>query len=90
MDFNWWKRQVLAFWTDSKQGDVAPLNHCFYLIFYISIIILYCRGYTGPGGIGEGFPSAFNCSGGMAGYIDRIALGNHLYRFPTIKVIDQL
>lgn len=83
MDFNWWKRQVLAFWKDSKQRDVAPLNHLCHLLFY-------CRGYTGPGGIGEGFPSAFNCSGGMAGYIDRIALGNHLYRFLTIKVIDQL
>ena len=60
------------------------------LNYVICQLFFYCRGYTGPGGIGEGFPSAFNCSGGMAGYIDRIALGNHLYRFPTIKVIHQL
>jgi len=45
----------------------------------------FFRGYLGPGGIGLGFPNAFNCTGGMAGYIDRIALGKHIYRFPTIK-----
>lgn len=47
----------------------------------------FFRGFIGPGGIGEGFPSAYNCTGGMAGYIDRIALGNHIYRFPTLKVV---
>lgn len=62
----------------------------FLLNIFTCQLLFYCRGYTGPGGIGEGFPNAFNCSGGMAGYIDRIALGEHLYRFPTIKVIDQL
>ena len=40
----------------------------------------------GPGGLGGGYPEAFNCTGGMAGYIDRIALGKHIYRWPTIKV----
>ncbi len=54
----------------------------------VSFILLLpnCRGYTGPGGLGEEYPDAFNCTGGMAGYIDRIALGKHLYRWPTIKV----
>lgn len=44
------------------------------------------RGYTGPGGLGEEYPQAYNCTGGMAGYIDRIALGKHIYRWPTTKV----
>lgn len=50
------------------------------------LVLSICRGYTGPGGLGEGYPEAFNCTGGMAGYIDRVALGKHLYRWPTIKV----
>ena len=48
---------------------------------------LLFRGYVGPGGLGEGYPEAENCTGGMAGYIDRKFFGvNHIYGHPTSKV----
>jgi len=44
------------------------------------------RGYLGPGGL-ENDKKYFNCTGGSAGYIDRLLLGpKHLYGFPTCKV----
>ena len=43
------------------------------------------RGYVGPGGIADGglYP---NCTGGAAGYIDRLLFGSHMYQHPTCKV----
>ncbi|PIO28848.1 hypothetical protein AB205_0098810 [Aquarana catesbeiana] len=44
-------------------------------------------GYLGPGGIGDmgKYP---NCTGGAAGYIDRLVLGeNHIYQHPSSNVI---
>lgn len=44
-------------------------------------------GYLGPGGIGDGgkYP---NCTGGAAGYIDRLLLGDeHLYQHPSSAVL---
>uniref|UniRef100_A0A8B9MUS7 Heparan-alpha-glucosaminide N-acetyltransferase n=1 Tax=Accipiter nisus TaxID=211598 RepID=A0A8B9MUS7_9AVES len=41
------------------------------------------RGYLGPGGIGD-FGSYPNCTGGAAGYIDRLLLGEkHIYQHPS-------
>ena len=55
-----------------------------YLI--ICIVSLLYRGYLGPGGISEA-GRFFNCTGGAAGYIDRLILGQqHLYNNPTCKV----
>lgn len=45
-------------------------------------------GYLGPGGIGDlgKYP---NCTGGAAGYIDRLLLGDdHLYQHPSSTVSD--
>lgn len=45
------------------------------------------KGYLGPGGLHDQgkFP---NCTGGAAGFIDRVILGEqHLYQHPTIKEI---
>lgn len=56
----------------------------------INIVCSLCRGYLGPGGIGDDgkYP---NCTGGAAGYIDKLVLGeDHIYRYPTCKVIDYL
>ncbi|KAL5248885.1 hypothetical protein ACHWQZ_G017915 [Mnemiopsis leidyi] len=41
-------------------------------------------GYIGPGGIANGglYP---NCTGGAAGYIDRLIFGSHMYQHPTCK-----
>ena len=45
------------------------------------------RGYVGPGGIGQDYPKAEKCTGGMAGYIDRNFFGyNHIYQHSNPKV----
>ncbi|XP_019377783.1 PREDICTED: heparan-alpha-glucosaminide N-acetyltransferase [Gavialis gangeticus] len=47
------------------------------------------RGYIGPGGIGD-FGKYDNCTGGAAGYIDRLLLGEaHIYQHPSSNVIYQ-
>ncbi|XP_036605188.1 heparan-alpha-glucosaminide N-acetyltransferase isoform X2 [Trichosurus vulpecula] len=44
-------------------------------------------GYLGPGGIGD-FGKYPNCTGGAAGYIDRLLLGeDHIYQHPSPNVI---
>ena len=48
--------------------------------------MLYYRGYLGPGGLAEG-GSYSNCTGGAAGYIDRVIFGEaHIYQTPTCRV----
>ncbi|NXA56463.1 HGNAT acetyltransferase, partial [Nothocercus julius] len=45
------------------------------------------RGYLGPGGIGD-FGKYPNCTGGAAGYIDRLLLGEkHIYQHPSSSVL---
>ncbi|XP_062935888.1 heparan-alpha-glucosaminide N-acetyltransferase isoform X2 [Cynocephalus volans] len=45
------------------------------------------NGYLGPGGIGD-FGKYPNCTGGAAGYIDRLLLGDdHLYQHPSSAVL---
>uniref|UniRef100_A0A669QH92 Heparan-alpha-glucosaminide N-acetyltransferase n=1 Tax=Phasianus colchicus TaxID=9054 RepID=A0A669QH92_PHACC len=47
------------------------------------------RGYLGPGGIGD-FGNYPNCTGGAAGYIDRLVLGEkHIYQHPSCNVLYQ-
>ncbi|XP_061211223.1 heparan-alpha-glucosaminide N-acetyltransferase isoform X2 [Neopsephotus bourkii] len=47
------------------------------------------RGYLGPGGIGD-FGNYPNCTGGAAGYVDRLLLGEkHIYQHPSSSVIYQ-
>ncbi|KAF4026239.1 hypothetical protein G4228_018251 [Cervus hanglu yarkandensis] len=44
-------------------------------------------GYLGPGGIGDGGRYR-NCTGGAAGYVDRLLLGDqHLYQHPSSTVL---
>ncbi|KAG8454409.1 hypothetical protein GDO86_000870 [Hymenochirus boettgeri] len=44
-------------------------------------------GYLGPGGIGD-FGKFPNCTGGAAGFIDRLILGgDHIYQHPSSNVI---
>ncbi|CAB4066322.1 HGSNAT [Lepeophtheirus salmonis] len=46
-------------------------------------------GYLGPGGLHDG-GKYFNCTGGSAGYIDRVVFGEkHMYHHPTsMKIYD--
>lgn len=50
----------------------------------------YCGpGYLGPGGMHD-HGQHINCTGGAAGYIDRLILQpNHMYKHPTCKKIYQ-
>lgn len=44
-------------------------------------------GYLGPGGL-HNHSSSPNCTGGAAGYLDRIVFGeNHIYQHPTCKSV---
>lgn len=39
------------------------------------------KGYLGPGGLDDG-GKYYNCTGGIAGYIDRSIFGEHMYKTP--------
>ncbi|KAL4222015.1 hypothetical protein ACF0H5_018060 [Mactra antiquata] len=61
-----------------------------YLALTFALPVPGCpRGYIGPGGLHE-YRKYENCTGGAAGYIDRVVLGeNHIYGNPTPKAIYQ-
>lgn len=44
------------------------------------------RGYLGPGGLHD-HGKFTNCTGGAAGYIDRLIFGDHIYKHPTCKAL---
>ncbi|XP_066297735.1 heparan-alpha-glucosaminide N-acetyltransferase-like [Branchiostoma lanceolatum] len=72
----------------------APwILHLLILIMHLIITFLLpvpgCpTGYLGPGGplLGDG-AEYLNCTGGAAGYIDRLMLGSHMYQTPTVRVL---
>lgn len=70
------------------------LNIIFIVILWLLLTYLIpvpgCRrGYQGAGGLHD-FSNHENCTGGAAGWIDRVLLGsNHLYQNPTCKKIYQ-
>ena len=66
-------------------------NHGVVPIRLSSAMFFQClSGYIGPGGLHESKLHE-NCTGGAAGYIDRVVLGEkHLYGNPTPKVIQVL
>ncbi|XP_043470030.1 heparan-alpha-glucosaminide N-acetyltransferase-like [Leptopilina heterotoma] len=68
-------------------------------IIVLGIVVLHClitfrldipecpRGYLGPGGR-HADGKYMNCTGGSAGYIDRILLGvNHIFQWPAIRSV---
>ncbi|XP_048587275.1 heparan-alpha-glucosaminide N-acetyltransferase isoform X2 [Nematostella vectensis] len=81
----WWDpiRDVVSIW---KQWLAMLLLLAIYVTVTYAVKLDGCpRGYTGPGGIGRGYPEAFNCTGGVANYIDRKFFGKHIYQWPTVK-----
>ncbi|XP_034948931.1 heparan-alpha-glucosaminide N-acetyltransferase-like [Chelonus insularis] len=91
--------------TKFEHGVFSYLNDIISLlsqwIFIICILIVHCvitfclkvpgcpTGYLGPGGLHEE-GKYFNCTGGSAGYIDRLILGNnHLYQYSSISSVYQ-
>ena len=79
--------------SSSNQGML--LFHIFFFLIWKLVDVSWnqifcCRGYLGPGGLAE-HGKYFNCTGGAAGYIDRLVLGeSHLYGGATFKVIYHL
>lgn len=76
---------VLQFW---KQWIFIALITATWLIITFVPTFGDCpRGYVGPGGNHE-HGKYKNCTGGMAGYVDRLILGaDHLYDGPTCKEV---
>ncbi|XP_066926050.1 heparan-alpha-glucosaminide N-acetyltransferase-like [Clytia hemisphaerica] len=85
-------------WT-SPFKDLVPHLIQWFIMFAIvasHIIVTFkldvpgCpRGYLGPGGL-DNHGHYENCTGGAAGYIDRLVLGdNHIYGYPTCKEMYQ-
>ncbi|XP_060561186.1 heparan-alpha-glucosaminide N-acetyltransferase-like [Ruditapes philippinarum] len=85
---NWfWIRDVVVILPDW----IACLGFlAMYLALTFKLNVPGCpTGYIGPGGLHEG-KLYENCTGGAAGYIDRMVLGvNHIYGNPTPKEIYQ-
>jgi heparan-alpha-glucosaminide N-acetyltransferase len=74
-----------------KEILLYPIQWLYTLFFAIAWVLLTfllpvenCpTGYLGPGGLHEN-ASHFNCTGGAAGHIDRVILGErHMYKTPT-------
>ncbi|KAH0951881.1 hypothetical protein HN011_001519 [Eciton burchellii] len=85
-----------SYTTHKIQDILSLLPQCCIMLI---LIIVHCTitfalsvpgcptGYLGPGGRHEN-GLYFNCTGGAAGYIDKVILTlNHIYRTPTIKYV---
>ena len=73
---------LIRFWGSASQK--YSLRKLEQLKFFMTVF--HSRGYLGPGGLAE-HGKYFNCTGGAAGYIDRLLLtSNHIYGSPTCKV----
>ncbi|XP_074648946.1 heparan-alpha-glucosaminide N-acetyltransferase-like isoform X2 [Tubulanus polymorphus] len=91
---------IFARVEDRNQNKIwAPMRDIFNFwaewILYLGVLIAHIcltfllpvpncpTGYIGPGGLSEN-SSYYNCTGGAAGYIDRIVFSvNHIYQHPT-------
>lgn len=80
----------ISVWSCDKKKKKKSVPVLGNLTAAINIVRFPHRGYLGPGGIGDDgkYP---NCTGGAAGYIDKWLLGeDHVYHYPTCKVINYL
>ncbi|XP_030587027.1 heparan-alpha-glucosaminide N-acetyltransferase isoform X2 [Archocentrus centrarchus] len=83
----WWSPviDILLYW---------PAWLCVILLEILWLVLTFLlpvpdcpTGYLGPGGIGD-MGLYVNCTGGAAGFIDRLLLGeNHIYQNPSSRVI---
>nr|XP_034993998.1 heparan-alpha-glucosaminide N-acetyltransferase-like isoform X2 [Zootoca vivipara] len=82
---NWWAplRDTILYWPE---WVIMVILETLWLCLTFLLPVPGCpRGYLGPGGIGDDgkYP---NCTGGAAGYIDKLVLGEeHIYHYPTCK-----
>ena len=76
--------KFIEFFYYPLQWLIVTLVAILWLVLTFFLAVDGCpTGYLGPGGLHEN-GSYFNCTGGAAGYIDRMVLGaRHLYQYPT-------
>lgn len=83
----WWAciRDILVYWPQWIFMALVVAIHTFITFF---LPVPGCpRGYLGPGGRHDN-GKYFNCTGGAAGYVDRVILSpQHMYPHPTCKKI---
>nr|XP_015202918.1 PREDICTED: heparan-alpha-glucosaminide N-acetyltransferase-like [Lepisosteus oculatus] len=81
----WWRpiRDIVLYWPE---WVFVFLLEIIWLCLTFLLPVPNCpTGYVGPGGIGDD-GLFYNCTGGAAGYIDKLLLGeNHIYSNPTCK-----
>uniref|UniRef100_A0A8C3XW89 Heparan-alpha-glucosaminide N-acetyltransferase catalytic domain-containing protein n=1 Tax=Chelydra serpentina TaxID=8475 RepID=A0A8C3XW89_CHESE len=80
-------RDILLYWP---QWVFILMLEAIWLGLTFLLIVPGCpKGYLGPGGIGD-FGKYPNCTGGAAGYIDHLLLGEgHIYQHPSSNVLYQ-
>ncbi|KAJ7324386.1 hypothetical protein JRQ81_017406, partial [Phrynocephalus forsythii] len=84
---NWWAsvRDLILYWPE---WIIMVILEALWLCLTFLLPVPGCpKRYLGPGGIGDDgkYP---NCTGGAAGYIDKLLLGEgHMYQHPTCKEI---
>ncbi|XP_057704672.1 heparan-alpha-glucosaminide N-acetyltransferase [Corythoichthys intestinalis] len=84
MTGQWWApiEDVVLYWP---QWLTIILLETLWLCITFLLPIPNCpTGYLGAGGIGD-YGLYPNCTGGSAGYIDRLIFGDNMYRYPTCK-----
>ncbi|XP_008320341.1 heparan-alpha-glucosaminide N-acetyltransferase isoform X2 [Cynoglossus semilaevis] len=75
-------QDLVLYWP---QWVVILLLETLWLCLTFQMPVPNCpKGYLGAGGIGDNglYP---NCTGGAAGYIDRLVFGDNMYRYPTCR-----
>ncbi|XP_018536506.1 heparan-alpha-glucosaminide N-acetyltransferase [Lates calcarifer] len=82
--FHWWNpvQDLVLYWP---QWLIIILLETLWLCLTFLMPVPNCpTGYLGAGGIGDNglYP---NCTGGAAGYIDRLMFGDNMYRYPTCR-----
>ncbi|KAG7512437.1 heparan-alpha-glucosaminide N-acetyltransferase-like [Solea senegalensis] len=85
---HWWSQvqDLVVYWP---QWLIIILLETLWLCITLLMPVPNCpTGYLGAGGIGDNglYP---NCTGGAAGYIDRVMFGDNMYRYPTCKEMYQ-
>lgn len=81
--------QSISWYYDITSAWIQWLIVIFLIIIHTSITFgVYLpdcgKGYVGPGGLEE-HGKFFNCTGGVAGFIDRSIFGNHMYKHPSCQ-----
>ncbi|XP_057653455.1 heparan-alpha-glucosaminide N-acetyltransferase-like isoform X2 [Diorhabda carinulata] len=83
-----WASDLTSSWIQWTVVSCLILIHT--CITFLAEVPNCGKGYLGPGGLEDG-GHHYNCTGGVAGYIDRSVFGNHMYQnFETQRVYENI